>query len=714
MALYNPPSSLVTTTANGLMYAADKVKLDAVMDYARVLPLDGMPIAAAAWSVSERLVSSYTGPLFSVCRASDNATSDIGFTTSGRCDEAALAAFCGASVGYVAILYDQSGNGRDLTQSAGSRPSVYSGTAAYKDGSNVTMILGAGTWMARGDGCGLIGYAAFTQIVQHNFSSVSGSRWLVDLGSDTDGYRFVFASSGTGWACGSAAYGTANVTSSSYLIVQRAYAATTTQLLWREAGATRTASGSATSVSLANSKYTLGDPSNPAGAISTSILLPYTLSTRQQAQLENWLESRRTGVGWTAQLSRLAAAAEPTRLYPLDYAVSGIPASAVQAAYSVSERLLSSWAGPLFTVRRASDSATKDIGTDAYGVCDTAALAAFCSGTTGYVTKVYDQSGNGRDVTQATAANQPTIYASGSVQMDGAGNIAMLFAGQQHLARADACGISGNPTFSAVSLYNKLNSTGVTWILGPETGGVGLIAAPTATGLVFLWSSQNTTYGTSMTGNAPTYCVVSASSALGMGSYTVRENGVVKPRTAGYTGAISVSNTSFTIGNQQAASSTPIGTLSTQLLFSTQLTTAQLTAIETWLEARRTGLPWQANAGSNVGRITTEGVIVPPLQLSYAATEYLDVSSRAVFTVGKLTGNTTLTIVNPLVGATGRIVTQQDSTGGRTTSWSVPGGWTLQWLTTGTASTSANAIVAYDYQCVSIAGTSYVLMELVA
>jgi hypothetical protein len=83
------------------------------------------------------------------------------------------------------------------------------------------------------------------------------------------------------------------------------------------------------------------------------------------------------------------------------------------AAYSV--RLLrTSYTGSAIRVRRSSDNTEQDIGFSS-GNLDTTALTSFCSGTNGFVTTWYDQSGNGRDVLQTTAANQPQIVSSGSV-----------------------------------------------------------------------------------------------------------------------------------------------------------------------------------------------------------------------------------------------------------------------------------------------------------
>jgi hypothetical protein len=86
------------------------------------------------------------------------------------------------------------------------------------------------------------------------------------------------------------------------------------------------------------------------------------------------------------------------------------------AAYSL--RLLrSAYTGDAIRVRRASDNTEQDIGF-VDNELDTSALTTFCSGTNAYVKTWYDQSGNARNATQGTAANQPQIVSSGSVILD--------------------------------------------------------------------------------------------------------------------------------------------------------------------------------------------------------------------------------------------------------------------------------------------------------
>jgi hypothetical protein len=87
--------------------------------------------------------------------------------------------------------------------------------------------------------------------------------------------------------------------------------------------------------------------------------------------------------------------------------------SGAAAAYSL-RQLSSTYTGDSIRVRRASDNTEQDIGF-VNNELDTATLESFCSGTNGFVTTWYDQSGNAYNATQSTAANQPQIVSSGSV-----------------------------------------------------------------------------------------------------------------------------------------------------------------------------------------------------------------------------------------------------------------------------------------------------------
>jgi hypothetical protein len=79
----------------------------------------------------------------------------------------------------------------------------------------------------------------------------------------------------------------------------------------------------------------------------------------------------------------------------------------VAAAYS-GRRLVRRYSGPLVRVRRASDNAEADFGVGHGGV-DWGAIASFIGAGSGFVSKWYDQSGNGRDAAQSTASAQPGL-----------------------------------------------------------------------------------------------------------------------------------------------------------------------------------------------------------------------------------------------------------------------------------------------------------------
>lgn len=81
-------------------------------------------------------------------------------------------------------------------------------------------------------------------------------------------------------------------------------------------------------------------------------------------------------------------------------------------AYSF-RKLRTAYAGSAVRIRRSSDNAEADIGFDASGDFDTAAAAAHIGGGSGFIKTWYDQSGNGLDISQATAGLQPQYTSAG-------------------------------------------------------------------------------------------------------------------------------------------------------------------------------------------------------------------------------------------------------------------------------------------------------------
>ncbi|KAL2129247.1 hypothetical protein VTI74DRAFT_8016 [Chaetomium olivicolor] len=96
----------------------------------------------------------------------------------------------------------------------------------------------------------------------------------------------------------------------------------------------------------------------------------------------------------------LAATGSLVAAGPCDiYASGGTPCV---AAHSSTRALYGAYAGPLYQVRRNSDSKTTDIAPlSAGGVANASAQDSFCKGTSCLITIIYDQSGRGNHLAQA-------------------------------------------------------------------------------------------------------------------------------------------------------------------------------------------------------------------------------------------------------------------------------------------------------------------------
>jgi uncharacterized protein YjdB len=88
-----------------------------------------------------KLIPAYTGNAVRVRRSSDNSQENIGFTPTGDFDEAALRTFAGAGNAFVTIWYDQSGNGKNMTQTnTGLQPQIlFNGNLKYINNNRPTI-----------------------------------------------------------------------------------------------------------------------------------------------------------------------------------------------------------------------------------------------------------------------------------------------------------------------------------------------------------------------------------------------------------------------------------------------------------------------------------------------------------------------------------------------------------------------------------------------
>jgi hypothetical protein len=153
----------------------------------------------------------------------------------------------------------------------------------------------------------------------------------------------------------------------------------------------------------------------------------------------------------------------------------------VNFALSVSHQLDKDYSGPLIRVRRAGDNVEADIGFDATThMLDLVALAAHCGANDGFIVTVYDNSGNARDYTNATTAEQPKIYdAATGVVLSGSLPVAQLNGGAggsgngDGWARGDAAGYTGTQALTVatfVSFTDVATYSRVACSFGPGAG----------------------------------------------------------------------------------------------------------------------------------------------------------------------------------------------------------------------------------------------------
>ena len=134
------------------------------------------------------------------------------------------------------------------------------------------------------------------------------------------------------------------------------------------------------------------------------------------------------------------------------------------AGYSV--RRLATSATNLMRIREDAGDTETDIGYDSNNELDTAAIATHCGTANGFVVSWVDQSGNSRNATQSTEANQPQIY-DGSAVITENGKPALQGGASKYLSQPTAVSVSNDLTLLAVADTSNLTTTQL--ILGVDT-----------------------------------------------------------------------------------------------------------------------------------------------------------------------------------------------------------------------------------------------------
>lgn len=210
----------------------------------------------------------------------------------------------------------------------------------------------------------------------------------------------------------------------------------------------------------------------------------------------------------------------------------GLSASA--GAWSISRDLTSTNSVDAIRVRRESDNTEQDIGYSS-GVLDQSALTTFVGSTNGFIVKIYDHSGNARDLTETTASDQPIIVSAGVVETKN-GQPCAVFDGAGD--RVTASWTEGHPT-SRSFVFSQETWVSVSWLFG----GTGKEAS--------VWQQE---------GGSPTLTIgVYSSGRLNITGPALGSQGIIQATFNGTSQRGRVNGASFSSATAPAANTNPNG-----------------------------------------------------------------------------------------------------------------------------------------------------------
>lgn len=244
----------------------------------------------------------------------------------------------------------------------------------------------------------------------------------------------------------------------------------------------------------------------------------------------------------------------------------------VAPAADYSSRCLTrNWLGKhVVNIRRASDNATTDLNCLApSGNLDSSTFNTFCAATTCFVAKWYDQSGNGNDALQATAANQPQLVLNSQN-----GHPGLSVSGSQWLQTGSTLFGSSLSGLTALTVASWANFTNFPRAISTGTG-------------IFKIQTEGASSGIATDVNN----VFANSGALATGPYIVgsrwdganvtnRLNGAANGGPAGLAAPVAASAASLSIAAEPGGSSPLTGNVYEHILFLSDIGLSKLQAAE--------------------------------------------------------------------------------------------------------------------------------------
>lgn len=368
-------------------------------------PAVGTPVAAYSVRLlgSAVGISSYTGDCIRIREDSGDTETDIGFDGNGDLDTAAIASHCGSANGYVVTWYDQAGSQVDATQSTTTRqPQIYNGTAVItENGKPAPQFTGDYFNLSLTNTASNYSLHVVTQNSSTNsflFDSYTG-RLVFDGRGGTRGVYYDGSWKGTMHS------GTGQQLQSIYAI--------------SSSSGQSYVDGSQINTGLSYTQTAIGG-NVTLGCEQTGTAFHISGTIQEFILYASDETSNRSGIETNINDHYLIGNfPNPT---------SGLLATYTGAAAAYSVRQLANTAALAMRIREDGTDTETDIGFDANGDLDTAAISSHCGANNGYVVTWYDQSGNQVDATQATTGSQPQIYngtavitenGKGAIQFDG-------------------------------------------------------------------------------------------------------------------------------------------------------------------------------------------------------------------------------------------------------------------------------------------------------
>lgn len=232
-------------------------------------------------------------------------------------------------------------------------------------------------------------------------------------------------------------------------------------------------------------------------------------------------------------------------------------------------RVLPTYTGSILKLRRSSDDATMAFGADSRGVLNTSAITTWLGAATAYVDTVYDQSGNGLDIAQATTTRQPRFDVTArSIVFDSASKTAWVYLATGNVTQAQPLTVVVN---SKSSNSGAVNDRIFRVASGPE--------------LTAKYNSTNehrviSTSGWVGNGVEYTNTWVRDIASLNGASSAISQNGVV---TTGNPGATGIAATAINWGAGTNASTTFDGSTDFLAVYNAALSTSNAASLNAWM-----------------------------------------------------------------------------------------------------------------------------------